>query len=97
MTHVEPRSVLWQTTSWSWYNWNDFPPPLNHDTEQRFQLWMNSNKDPRLAEYSYVWGRTGTTYAINFERMEQQRMFVRADDPPRPLRRVVVSHARATP
>ena len=96
MTHAEPRSVLWQTTGWSWYNWNDFPLVLNHDTENRFQLWMNSNKDPRLAEYTYIWGRSGTNYVLNFDRMEQQRMYVRANDPPRPIRRTVVTHARAT-
>ena len=93
MALLAPGSVLWQTTSWSHYNWNDFPPELNRDTEQRFQAWLGTDNDPQWLEFPYIYGWTGVSYIINFDRMEQQRVGVRVDDPPRPIRRVVVTHA----
>ena len=92
MALLAPGSVLWQTTSWSHYNWNDFPPELNRDTEQRFQAWLGTDNDPQWLEFPYIYGRTGVSYVINFDRMEQQRVGVKENDPPRPVRRQVVTN-----
>ena len=87
-----PGPVLWQTTSWSHYNWNDFPQDLNRDVENQFQIWLGTAKDPQYAEFPCIYGRTNVRYVINFDRMEQQRVGVKENDPPRPVRRSVVTN-----
>ena len=86
-----PGIVVWQTTSWKHYNWNHFPETLNRDVENQFQLWIGLSKNSSYAYFPYIYGRTNVRYVINFERMEQQRAGVCANDPPRPVRRMLIT------
>ena len=86
-----PGTIVWQTTSWKHYNWNDFPEILNRDVENQLQTWIGTGKRPCHANFPYVYGRTNVQYVINFQRMEQQRVGVCANDPPRPVRRMLIT------
>ena len=86
-----PGTIVWQTTSWKHYNWNDFPETLNRDVENQFQFWIGLRKNSSCASFPYIYGRTNVQYVINFERMEQQRLSVCANDPPRPVRRMLIT------